>query len=82
MGNGIDEIEKSKLRELIPLEDLQRASNRTIEIPYSEYLGGVIEFLALDDRSPYEGEKAWDAMRLSLIAFMENLSKSAAGKEE
>jgi predicted nucleotidyltransferase component of viral defense system len=75
LADRIDQVDKSKLRESISRDDLLRASSRTVETPYSEYSGQVIEFLAPDDRSTYEGETVWDAMRLRVLDFLEDLAK-------
>lgn len=69
----LDEIHSSQLSESISSEDIRQAHDRTLEIPYREYLGQVVEFLSPGDRSTYEGEEVWDTMRLSVVDFIETL---------
>ncbi|MGH7571950.1 MAG: nucleotidyl transferase AbiEii/AbiGii toxin family protein [Gemmatimonadota bacterium] len=70
-----DQIVASRLRDSIPPEDLFEAHRRTLEIPYEEYRGQVLEFLEMEERSQFEGEAVWDDLRLDVAEFIEDIAR-------
>lgn len=59
---------------------LTEAHQRALTIPFEEYEGHVVEFLAEDAQLQYGTETAWDEMRLKVAALIEEVMKRKRGK--